>query len=1012
MGGVGVAFGVILTGVNIDFDSTGVYGGVNLSDITSFLDVVAQAAANFDIINNSWGASPFFQQSQSLIGGDFDDLVNQAYGVLSETGRGGLGTINVRSAGNSNLDANGEGLDSSRFTITVAATEPDGFAAWYSDFGANILVTAPAAAVTTDMSNDSPSPFESVDVGDWSAPSLADIDGDGDADLVVGESGGTLRTFVNTDGVYTEATGAANPFNGISPDSYSTPALGDLDDDGDLDLVVGSYGGTLYSYVNDGLGVFSQMAGASNPFSGVDVGMYSSVAFGDIFGTGNADVVVGAPNGQFRTFAYVSPGQYTELVGMANPFRGIDIGGDSTPSFGDFDGDGDMDMVSGTSIGTVQLFANEGGVFTEVGQWGYDPTAYTDAFNGTSASAPVVSGVIALMLDANAGLGWRDVQNILAVSARLTGSAFDAEVRAATEEGLWYVNAADTWNGGGNHVHTNYGYGMVNVYNAVRMAEVWTLFNAAQTSANEVTSSSGLNDFADIVLNDGSGPAEELTFTINDSLSIEHVALRLTFTTANVGNLRVVLTSAEGTQVVVAQENASLTQNVGTVSWVFGIDALRGELSDGTWTVSVADMFAGNTVSISDAALDVYGAAAPVDDVYHFTDEFLTMRSFDATRGTIEDNDGGIDWLNFAAVSGAIALDLTVGRIVEVAGAAWAMLASAFENAVTGDGNDTLTGTSEANSLHGMRGRDILDGGAGNDTMLGGAGNDTYVVDASGDRVFETTTPISGIDAGGSDTVRSAVSFNLDAYAGVRFVERLTLTGTGDINGVGNGLANRLTGNASNNVLNGGTGSDTMLGGAGNDTYVVDASGDRVFETTTPISGIDAGGSDTVRSAVSFNLDAYAGVRFVERLTLTGTGDINGVGNGLANRLTGNASNNVLNGGTGSDTMLGGAGNDTFVFNTALGASNIDRIADFIVVADTIHLENAIFTALTAGTLTAAAFVRNMSGDASDASDRIIYEYDTGNLYYDRDGTGAAARVHFATIATSLAVTSADFFVI
>ena len=129
--------------------------------------------------------------------------------------------------------------------------------------------------------------------------------------------------------------------------------------------------------------------------------------------------------------------------------------------------------------------------------------------------------------------------------------------------------------------------------------------------------------------------------------------------------------------------------------------------------------------------------------------------------------------------------------------------------------------------------------------------------------------------------------------------------------------------------LSGGLGNDIMLGGTGNDIYVVDATGDRVFETSTTSSVVDAGGIDTVQSAVSFNLDATAGVRFVERLTLTGTANVNATGNALANILTGNAGNNVLNGGLGNDVMLGGVGNDTFNFNTTLGVTNIDRISDF-----------------------------------------------------------------------------------
>jgi Ca2+-binding RTX toxin-like protein len=295
--------------------------------------------------------------------------------------------------------------------------------------------------------------------------------------------------------------------------------------------------------------------------------------------------------------------------------------------------------------------------------------------------------------------------------------------------------------------------------------------------------------------------------------------------------------------------------------------------------------------------------------------------------------------------------------------------------------------------------------------MLGGSGNDTYVVNATGDRVFETTTSSSTTNAGGIDTVQSAVSFNLDANAGVRFVEQLTLTGTAAINGTGNALANTLTGNSGNNILNGGAGNDTMLGGSGNDTYVVNVTGDRVFETTTSSSTTDAGGIDTVQSLVSFNLDANAGVRFVERLTLTGTAAVNGTGNALNNTLTGNSGNNILNGGIGSDALTGGSGADTFVFNTALGTSNVDRITDFNSDADTIRLENAVFAGLEAGTLAAPAFLSNTSGFAADASDRIIYESDTGRLYFDSDGTGVAERVHFATLTTGLTLTSADFFV-
>ena len=100
-----------------------------------------------------------------------------------------------------------------------------------------------------------------------------------------------------------------------------------------------------------------------------------------------------------------------------------------------------------------------------------------------------MSGVIALMLEANPDLGWRDVQNILAYSAREIGSGVGGE-RTPTRDFDWRYNGAGNWNGGGLHYSEDYGYGSVDAYNAVRMAEVWKLFAAPQASANETSYSS------------------------------------------------------------------------------------------------------------------------------------------------------------------------------------------------------------------------------------------------------------------------------------------------------------------------------------------------------------------------------------------------------------------------------------------------------------------------------------------------------------------------------------------
>ena len=227
-----------------------------------------------------------------------------------------------------------------------------------------------------------------------------------------------------------------------------------------------------------------------------------------------------------------------------------------------------------------------------------------------------------------------------------------------------------------------------------------------------------------------------------------------------------------------------------------------------------------------------------------------------------------------------------------------------------------LVGTSGPDTLTGTSGNDNLNGGARADTLIGGTGDDIYTVENAADQVIENADE-------GNDLVRASVSYTLSAN-----VERLTLTGTGAVDGTGNALDNILAGNSADNVLsggdgndslNGGAGADMLTGGMGDDIYTVDSVADQVIENADE-------GNDLVRASISYTLSAN-----VEKLTLTGTGAINGAGNALDNILTGSGADNVLSGGDGNDSLNGGAGADMLIGGTGDDIYTVENVGDQII---------------------------------------------------------------------------------
>ncbi|NJO42514.1 MAG: S8 family serine peptidase [Cyanobacteria bacterium CRU_2_1] len=362
----------------------------------------------------------------------------------------------------------------------------------------------------------------------------------------------------------------------------------------------------------------------------------------------------------------------------------------------------------------------------------FAPSDYTDDFGGTSAATPMVSGIVALMLEANPTLGYRDVQEILAYSARQTDSSNPD----------WLLNNAKNWNGGGLHISHDYGFGLVDAHAAVRLAETWI---TQSTYTNEKVLS--VSRSPNLPIPDGSGAVTD-TAEFAFGLDIDRVEVDLTLSHPWIGDLEVVLTAPDGTESrLIDRPGASLFNRVGSdrANLNFTLSSTRhwGETGTGTWTLAVHDRLRQWTGSLDTWTLRLYGDALSHNDTYFYTDEYAVY-GLDPSHNTLTDTTG-IDTINASAVTSNITLDLAPGKDSTIAGNLLTISqASQIEQAFSGDGNDYLIGNDADNpldggrgndTLRGARGNDGLDGNKDNDMLIGGDGDDGLLGGAGNDRL-------------------------------------------------------------------------------------------------------------------------------------------------------------------------------------------------------------------------------------------------------------------------------------
>ena len=632
----------------------------------------------------------------------------------------------------------------------------------------NGVLGDPEFALQSGASN----PFNGIDVGDYSAPTLVDIDGDGDLDLYVGDDDGNLDFYRNTGSEsspnFTYVGVGTYGFQDHGSDSNVT--FGDLDNDGDLDALVGDGSGNTYYYQNTGsVSAPSFSLTGANQFGLTAVGSYSTTEMVDIDNDGDLDVFIGDGNGNFNYFQNIGTASSPSFAtAVTNPFGLSDTGSFAAPEFIDMDGDGDMDLVVGDQNGNFEYRENTGTASSP---------SFAAAVNnpyGTSAQENYSSWTFGDLdgdgdLDAVTGADYGSIYTHLdtaeATVDTSTVNSYDITVKATDSGGL-STQETMTITTGTNGTSTPGSSGTINTSNYTATGSGYTV-----TAQNVVGGALTTASLSNVGTYSGTFAANG---TISDSDS--GVAAQTGYDKASGLSERLIVDFDNDLSSVSFSFNYLYTGNYGEV---------------GHWAVY------NNGILVAEAD--------------------FTEASFGSGSGTVNINPGtNFDKLILTA---NLQTDLSDGSDYGIASISYQ------EAPIVSAGNDTLTGhATQDNLIYGLAGDDSLTGGSGDDVLVGGAGADalsggagTDTADYSTSSAAVTVNLDTGSGTGGDaagDTyvdIEAIIASDYDDY-----VYGLDTGGVTVNLGAGNDTFDNDIGDSTQtDTINGGDGNDTIWGRSG-----------------------------------------------------------------------------------------------------------------------------------------------------------------------------------------------------